>query len=163
MTVDVQPRSDHPKTRRPIGSPLLVVLAETVALLAALLWLYVAIIGTVRPDDLPLRIISWIPLRRDTVGIGCFGLSATAYLVSGLTGSRPISRVLLGTVFPYSTVIAVYLMVGTVTHPETLTMALTHLADWPTERFTLLLAVAASIGSFILLRTSTHMRKSGFQ
>ncbi|BBZ26747.1 hypothetical protein MMAD_10420 [Mycolicibacterium madagascariense] len=138
-------------------------LGETVAVVAALVWLYVAIIGTVRPNDLPLHIISWVPLRRDTVGIGCFGLSAAACLVSGLLRGRSVSRVVLGTVFGYSTVIAIYLMVGTVTHPETLTMALTHLANWPTERMTLVLAFATSICSFVLLRTSTHTSRTGIR
>ncbi|MDT5312923.1 MAG: hypothetical protein QOE74_1943 [Mycobacterium sp.] len=138
------------------------VLAETAALVAALGWLYAAIFGVIRPNELTTHIVSWIPLRRDTFGILCFGLSATAYLSRGLLApDRAVPTVVLRTLFGYSTVIVVYLMMGTVTHPETLAMSLTHLVDWPTERFTLWLAVVCSVSSFVLIRAATYRSKHG--
>lgn len=168
-----------------IGLPVLSVVLDTAVVFGALGWLYVAIFGVVRPNDLPLWIVSSIPVRRDTAGIIFFGLSAAAYFLGGAlktTGKagipnlvlpvygdrratqahrrrRTVARASLRTLFVYSTMTVIYLMVQTVTHPETLAMALTHFLTWPTERSAVVLALLCSIASFILLRTSTHMSK----
>lgn len=187
MSVDIDQKSGRRQSRWIIGLPVLSVAVDAVVVFGALGWLYVAIIGVVRPNDLPSWIASWIPMRRDTTGIVCFGLSAVAYFLRGMfrpssearmpnlrwqaggggdqraTQTRGLSRTgakaSLRTLFVYSTMTLIYLMVQTVTHPETMAMALTHLLSWPTERSVLLLALLCSISSFILLRASTHMSK----
>jgi hypothetical protein len=187
MNVDIDQKRDRRQSRWIIGLPVLSVVVDTAVVFGALGWLYVAIIGVVRPNDLPFWIVSWIPVRRDTVGIICFGLSATAYFLGGaLEPSREagmpnlvlpvygdgdrnatqargrscaVARASLRTLFIYSTMTVIFLMVQTVTHPETLAMPLTHLLNWPTERSAVVLALLCSIASFILLRTSRHMSK----
>jgi hypothetical protein len=171
------------QSRSIIGSAILLVMFDTAAVFGALGWLYVAVIGIARPNDLPLRIVSSVPVRRDTAGIVFFGLSAAAYFFGGALKpaeqaemsdsalpvggeqratpaggrSRTIATAFLRTLFVYSTALAIYLMVQTVTNPGTLAVALTHLLTWPTERAALVLALICSVASFILLRTSTRM------
>jgi hypothetical protein len=170
MRVDIDQKCGRPQSGWTIGLAVFSVLMDTAVVFGLLAWLYVATIGIVRPNDLPLRIVSSIPVRRDTTGIFCIGLSAVAYFFrealqpTGKAGmpnsrSRTIARASLRTLFVYSTMVAIYLMVQTVTHPETLTMQLTHLLNWPTERPALVVALLCSITSFILLRTSTYMSK----
>lgn len=56
------------------------------------------------------------------------------------------------TLFVYSTVIAIYLMVNSITHPETMAKPLTHVLPWPTEGSALVFALLCSGSSFFLLR-----------
>jgi hypothetical protein len=181
MSVEVDQKRARRQSRRIIGLPVLLVAVDTVVVFGALGWLYAAIIGVVRPGDLSSRIGPWIPVRHDTAGIICFGLSAVAYFVGGMfrpprearmpnvpwrvhggdgdqtRGLRhTVGRASLRTLFVYSTMILIYLMVQTVTYPATMPMALTHLLRWPTERSVLVVALLCSISSFILLRASTH-------
>jgi hypothetical protein len=66
------------------GSPLLWAFVDTAVIFGALGWLYVAAVAIVNPDELSSAIVSWIPIRRDTLGMVCFGLSAVAYFVHGV-------------------------------------------------------------------------------
>lgn len=54
---------------------------DTAVVFFALGWLYVAVVAVFYPDELSNAIVSWMPIRRDTLGIVCFGLSAVAYFI----------------------------------------------------------------------------------
>jgi hypothetical protein len=54
---------------------------------------------------------------------------------------------------------AIYLMVNSITHPETMTMPITHVVDWPTEGSVLAFALLCSVSSYFLLRVSAHLSK----
>ncbi len=56
-------------------------LVDTVVVFGALGWLYGALVAVFNPDDLSDPIVSWLPIRRDTLAVICFGLSAPAYLL----------------------------------------------------------------------------------
>jgi uncharacterized RDD family membrane protein YckC len=80
--------ADQHIARRPAwraaASAALSALIDTAVIFGALGWLYVAVIATLHPDDLSIPIGSWIPVRRDTLGIICFGASAVAYFIGEL-------------------------------------------------------------------------------
>ena len=57
---------------------------DTAVVYGALGWLYVVVIAVFYPGGLSIPIVSWIPMRRDTLGIVCFGLSAVAYFLRGI-------------------------------------------------------------------------------
>ena len=61
--------------------PLLSASVDTAVVFGALGWTYVAAVAVVNPDELSNAIVSWIPIRRDTPGMVCFGLSAVAYFL----------------------------------------------------------------------------------
>lgn len=71
-----------------------------------------------------------------------------------------LGRALLRTVAVYGLIVWAYLAVNSLTHPETMSMPLTHLLSWPTEGLTATLAFAASALAFLLLRVRTHRSAS---
>lgn len=136
-------------------------LIDTVALFGAAGWAFVAVIAVFTPEGLPAPLFEGLPLRRDTFGIACFAMSAAAFVVRetrrGGTGrATPCYVAALTTIFWYSSAVAVYLLGNSVSHPQTMSMPLTHLLGWPTEGAVLRLAVLASLGSFFLLRLYAH-------
>ena len=74
---EVEPRTAWHVT---VG-PLLWAFVDTAVIFGALGWLYVAAVAVFNPAQLPNAIVSWIPIRRDTLGMVCFGLSAVAYFL----------------------------------------------------------------------------------
>jgi hypothetical protein len=73
---------------------------------------------------------------------------------------RTVAKALLRTVFAYCTMMAIYLMVNSITHPNTMTMPLTHVLNWPTEGSVLAFALFCSVSSFFFLRVSAHISKT---
>jgi hypothetical protein len=67
-----------------------------------------------------------------------------------------IARASLRTVFAYSTMMAIYLMVNSITHPMTLGMPVTHVISWPTEETVLVFAQLCSVLSFFVLRVLVY-------
>jgi hypothetical protein len=72
-----------------------------------------------------------------------------------------IARASLQTVFAYSTMMAIYLMVNSITHPKTLGMPLTHVLSWPTEGTVLAVALLCSVSSFFAIRVLAYVRNPG--
>jgi hypothetical protein len=124
---------------------------ETVALLGALLWGYVAVVAMVYPDRLPVPLVSWIPLRRDALATLAFAVSVIAFFTS--QRRRTTLPVVWGrTLFTYSAMVSVYLMGNSITHPATMDLPLTHLVSWPLERTVLCGSLVCLVLSFFVLR-----------
>jgi hypothetical protein len=147
--------------------PMLWAFVDTAVVFGALGWLYVAVVAVVYPGELSFPIVVGIPIRRDTLAIICFGVSAVAYFLREIrkqsSGSRDafsrrtVARASLRTIFVYSTMTAIYLMANSITHPKTMTMPLTHVVDWPTEGTVFAFASFCSVLSFFFLRVSVHV------
>jgi hypothetical protein len=124
---------------------------ETVALLGALVWGYVAVVAMVYPDRLPVPLVSWIPLRRDALATLAFAVSVIAFFTS--QRRRTTLPVVWGrTLFTYSAMVSVYLMGNSITHPATMDLPLTHLVSWPLERTVLCGSLVCLVLSFFVLR-----------
>ena len=159
-------RAGQPITR----SPMVGAFVDTACVFGAFAWLYVAVIAVFTPAELSLPILAGIPIRRDTAAVICFGGSAVAYFVRAISKQssasgdvslrRTISRALLMTVFVYSTMVVIYLMASSITHPHTMTLPLIHLLDWPREGAVLAFALSCSVLSFFFLRVSAYVSKS---
>jgi hypothetical protein len=63
---------------------------EMLALYGIMGWLYVAVMATVRPQDLTHTLTHWLPVRCDTFGTLCFAISALAYLLLNVRTGRGI-------------------------------------------------------------------------
>jgi hypothetical protein len=123
---------------RTIGRVSHVGMAEAAVAVLLSCWLYVAVIAAFWPARLSSHVATVIPLRWDTLGIVCFVTSACIHLGAGLVRHR--GTALLSTAFLYSTLMVIYLLTNLIIHPRTMTKPLTHLAAWPSEGQTLLLA-----------------------
>jgi hypothetical protein len=148
----------HPVHHNNIRPAALWSFLDTLALFGAAGWLYVAIIAVFRPAQLSQPFAEAVPVRIDTLGIVCFGLSAVAYLAREIRTQLGWSAV-FRTVFVYSAATAIYLTANSVSHPRTMAMPLTHLLDWPSERAALICALVASISSFYVLQVTMRLRR----
>ena len=156
----------QPITRR----PMLTAFIDTAVVFGILGWLYVAVIAVLYPDELSFPIVVGIPIRRDTFGTFCFGVSAVAYFVrairqqSGASDDaiyrRTVSRALSSTTFVYSTTVVIYLLANSITHPETMTLPFSHFLGWPTEGAVLVFALFCSVLSFFFLQLSKYCTKT---
>ena len=83
---------ETPKVGRPRLSNhrAVTALLEMLALYGIMGWLYVAVLATVRPDDLAHALTRWLPVRCDTFGTLCFGVSALAYLLLNVRTGKGI-------------------------------------------------------------------------
>ncbi|MFZ0832472.1 MAG: hypothetical protein WAM92_05195 [Mycobacterium sp.] len=163
---------DQVEGRRVAGRALLWALVDCAAVFGALGWVYGAATAVVSPDRLSVWVMSWVPIRIDTLAVVGFCVSAVAYVVREIaTSAGKCARwwnssrhaavtTFLRTTFIYSTLVAIYLMANTIAHPETMAMPLTHYLAWPTEGFTLGLALICSVASFFLLRVRAYSSKS---
>jgi hypothetical protein len=145
-------------------------LIDTAVAFGLLGWLYAAVIAVFDPDSLSLILLSWLPIRRDTLGVFCFALSGCAYFFRQLShpsaamtdvsdGSAEVA--VLRTIFSYSSLLLLYLMANSITHPATMHLPLTHFLRFPTEGQVLVAALFCSVASFFILRTRSHMRVAG--
>lgn len=73
-----------------IGSAILSAALDTAVVYGALGWWYVAVIAMLCPSELALSIVSWVPIRQDTLGIMSFGVSGVGYFIRELR--RPSVR-----------------------------------------------------------------------
>ncbi|MGH6654364.1 MAG: hypothetical protein ACRDVE_04060 [Actinocrinis sp.] len=145
-------------------------LAETVAVYGLIGWLYVAAVAAARPQDLAVPIVAIVPLRRDTFGALCFGLSAASAFALQL-GPGPLwTRVLrrrgpldavLRTVCGYALLAWVYLCVNSLTHPYTIPRRLVHFAASPAEGTVADLGFAASAVCLFALRLRGRVSRGG--
>lgn len=133
---------------------------ETVAFIGAFVWVYVAVIAMIHPERLMLPLVSWLPIRRDTLAFVCFALSVIAYFVRECRRSDMAALAAVRTLFPYSTAVVVYLLGNSITHPATMDLPLSHMLGWPTERTTLLLALGCSVSSFFILRARAYISRN---
>lgn len=120
-------------------------------------WIVVAVIAAFDPAGLQMYVASFIPVRRDTLGIVCFALSASLFLVSAVLRRR--SYPLLRTVRVFAGATVVYLLTNALTHPETMRMPLTHLVSWPSELATLILASGAFVTTHATLIIAARSAK----
>jgi hypothetical protein len=116
-------------------------------------WIYVAAFAAFNPEKLSEFIVGFIPIRRDTFGVVCFSASAVLFVLSAVWHGRTYPLVRAGRFFGGAAM--VYLLVNTVSHPETLGMPLTHFAPWPTELVTLIIASAGFVTSHLRLTRNT--------
>ena len=103
----------------------------------------------------------WLPLRRDTFGLACFGTSALAFFLLHLGPPapwRPRTRrsgaidAGLRTLVCYPLLVWVYLGVNSLTHPRTIDQPLTHFTGFPTESTTAVLCFVVSAAALLALR-----------
>lgn len=169
MTITTECRLGRAATRRRPRCPVLLAFVYTAVVFGALGWVCVAIIAVFTPTGLPLPLIEGISLRRDTFGIISFGVSAVAHFFrevqwnhggDGRISLHVVARGALTTVFMYAGATAIYLMANSITHPHTMSLPLTHLLDWPTEKTVLTCAVVAVLTSFFLLRMTAYSAKN---
>jgi hypothetical protein len=135
-------------TRR---SAVIVAAVETLALVGALVWAYVAVVAMVYPERLNVPLASWLPLRRDALATLAFAVSVTAFVVGQLRRSAARLAV-VRTLFVYSAMVSAYLMGNSITHPATMNLPLTHLVSWPLERTVLSGSLICLVASFFALR-----------
>lgn len=128
---------------------------ETVALIGLVTWAYSAAVAVFTPEQLPDPLAQWIPVRCDLAGIVGMAVSAVAFFAAQRSPSGT-STAVARTVCVYCGLVTVYLLGNVISHPETLDIQLTHVFPWPTERVTLMLALAGWISSFFILRLTSH-------
>lgn len=126
---------------------------RTVALYAFFVWVYVAAVAVIHPNDLPTPIVFGI--RHDTLGAASLAVSVAAFLTSLLSGPR-LSRVgyvsvLLRTGALYATAGWIYIAANSISHPATLHLRLTHFAPWPTEAQFGIASVSVAAACHLLL------------
>lgn len=124
-------------------------------------WLYIAAWAAVRPEGLSGQLSHWLPLRRDTFGVACFGASALAYFILESSpqplwrrGTRRYGPIGAGlrTLVWYPLLAWAYLSVNSLTHPWTFDQPLTHFATVPSESTTAVLCFAVSAVALLALR-----------
>jgi hypothetical protein len=130
---------------------LILAAVETIALIGALVWAYVAVVAMIYPERLNVPLASWLPIRRDALATLAFAASVTAFVVS--QSRRSAMPLALGrALFVYSAMVSGYLMGNSITHPATMDLPLTHLVSWPLERTVLSGSLICLVASFFALR-----------
>lgn len=139
--------------------------AETVTVYGLLGWLYVAACAAARPHDLHLPVSAIVPLRRDTFGALCFGLSAACAFALQLGRApfrTPTARrrtpldAALRTTAVYALLGWAYVCVNSLTHPYTISRQLVHFSASPAEGTAADLGFTASAACFLALRLRGH-------
>jgi hypothetical protein len=124
--------------------------ANVVVIASVFCWIYVAAVAAFAPARLASHVAEFIPVRWDTFGIASFLVAGSTHLAAGLVRHR--DRALANTTFLCSTLVVLYLATNLITHPHTMKKPLTHVAPWPSEAQTLILACLLSCLAFIALQ-----------
>jgi hypothetical protein len=138
-----------------IAPAIALAVVETVALLGALIWTYVAVVAMIYPERLNVPLVSWLPVRRDALATLAFAVSVSAFFVSQC---RRFAMPLASgrTLLVYSAMVSIYLMGNSITHPATMDLPLTHLVSFPLERTVLCGSLICLVASFFAVRVLTH-------
>jgi len=123
------------------GADLLLAGARALQWAALACWMYVALVGIIMPQYLPLRFDGSLPIRTDTSGEAAFAastclLALTTVFGRGLLLSRGSVRVFWSvarSLALHATAGWAYISANSISHPGTLHLPLTHFASWPTE------------------------------
>ena len=154
-------------------------LATGLAFTALLCWGSTALVGSFRPQGLPVAYWAAAPwLRTDTLGIVAFAIAAVCLPVSEYlrlsrraairnagtrcaAGERPeqphdpavlVLQAVAGAVAILTVLLVGYLSVNAITHPATLLIHATHVLPWPSEGTLRVVALLLALGAVSVLR-----------
>lgn len=127
-------------------------------------WAVIAVEAAVAPNSLPRPVWSGLGLRRDTLGFSAFIAAGVAYALRQLleadsADNRRLPVALLRTTRLFGALVAGYITLMAFSHPHTLSMQMTHLMPYPSERVGGLIGGGAAVLAHLALRRLASPRQ----